>query len=250
MEQYFASHAGPLLAVFLAAFLQSITGFGLVMIMAPLLMMFYEPKFAVILVIIIASCGNISQALMLRKETRYKTILWLFIGSLAGQPVGYLMYHLFPSEAVRLWVNLIVLFSITLMLICHWKIRQCTRNTAITGAISGITSISSGIGGPPLLIYFARTDMTPAVLRATSISSSLRMEPLSIVMPWAASMSCLPSTRRCICCRLWLWALGWAISYFRISRRSSSEKFSSSSCMSSAAIRSIRFSQNRKYIEH
>ena len=170
MEQYFASHAGPLLAVFLAAFLQSITGFGLVMIMAPLLMMFYEPKFAVILVIIIASCGNISQALMLRKETRYKTILWLFIGSLAGQPVGYLMYHLFPSEAVRLWVNLIVLFSITLMLICHWKIRQCTRNTAITGAISGITSISSGIGGPPLLIYFASTDMTPAVLRATSIS--------------------------------------------------------------------------------
>lgn len=170
MEQYFASHAGPLLAVFLAAFLQSITGFGLVMIMAPLLMMFYEPKFAVILVIIIASCGNISQALMLRKETRYKTILWLFIGSLAGQPFGYLMYHLFPSEAVRLWVNLIVLFSITLMLICHWKIRQCTRNTAITGAISGITSISSGIGGPPLLIYFASTDMTPAVLRATSIS--------------------------------------------------------------------------------
>lgn len=55
MEQYLAAHAGPLMVVFVASFLQSITGFGLVMIMAPLLMMFYDPKFAVILVILIAS---------------------------------------------------------------------------------------------------------------------------------------------------------------------------------------------------
>ena len=38
------AHAGPMACVFLAAFLQSITGFGLVMVAVPLLMFFYEPK--------------------------------------------------------------------------------------------------------------------------------------------------------------------------------------------------------------
>lgn len=170
MEQYLAAHAGPLMVVFVASFLQSITGFGLVMIMAPLLMMFYDPKFAVILVILIASFGNLSQAVVLRKETAFHMILWLFVGSLAGQPLGHLFYRSFPSEFIRLWVNVIVLFSITTMLIANWKVRQCRRNTLITGAIAGVTSVSAGIGGPPLLIYFASTDMTPAVLRATSIT--------------------------------------------------------------------------------
>ena len=170
MEQYFAAHGGALMVVFIASFLQSITGFGLVMIMAPLLMLFYDPKFAVILVIIIASFGNISQAVMLRKETAFRTILWLFVGSLAGQPLGHLFYRSFPSEVIRLWVNVIVLFSITAMLLANWKVRQCRRNTLITGAVAGVTSVSAGIGGPPLLIYFASTDMPPSTLRATSIT--------------------------------------------------------------------------------
>ena len=50
MEHYLsgvAAHAGPTLAIFFAAFIQSITGFGLVIIAAPLLMFFYEPKLTV-----------------------------------------------------------------------------------------------------------------------------------------------------------------------------------------------------------
>ena len=43
------SHAGPIFCVFLAAFLQSITGSGLVMVAAPLLMFFYEPKLTIII---------------------------------------------------------------------------------------------------------------------------------------------------------------------------------------------------------
>lgn len=170
MGEYIAAHGSALMVVFIASFLQAITGFGLVMIMAPLLMMLYEPKFAVILVILIASFGNISQAVMLRKETAYRTIMWLFIGSLAGQPIGHLIYVYFPSEIIRLWVNAIVLFTITIMLIANWKVRQCRKNTLITGAVAGVTYVSAGIGGPPLLIYFASTDMTPSVLRATSIT--------------------------------------------------------------------------------
>lgn len=43
------AHAGPMACVFLAAFLQSITGFGLVMVAAPLLMFFYEPKLTIVI---------------------------------------------------------------------------------------------------------------------------------------------------------------------------------------------------------
>ena len=55
------AHAGPMACVFLAAFLQSITGFGLVMVAAPLLMFFYEPKLTIVIMFFLAACGNSTQ---------------------------------------------------------------------------------------------------------------------------------------------------------------------------------------------
>ena len=66
-----SSHTGPLLAIFFAAFLQAITGFGLVIVAAPLLMFFYDPKIVVPVMLLLACSGNTVQSFLMRKRRTF-----------------------------------------------------------------------------------------------------------------------------------------------------------------------------------
>ncbi len=166
----FSSHAGPLLAVFAASFLQSITGFGLVMVAAPLLMFFYDPRLVVLLVVLLASCGNSAQTLMLRRTARWDIVKRMFVGSLCSQPVGYFIYHTFPSEGIKLLVSVVILVSLTAMQFSRWRFHQTPRGDFIAGFLAGTMATTTGMAGPVLILYFAAAGMTPATLRATTIS--------------------------------------------------------------------------------
>jgi uncharacterized protein len=56
-------HLGPAFVIFFSAVLQSITGFGLVIVAAPLLMLFYDPKLTVPVMLLLACCANFAQGL-------------------------------------------------------------------------------------------------------------------------------------------------------------------------------------------
>ena len=95
MEHYLsgvAAHMGPTLAVFFAAFIQSITGFGLVIIAAPLLMFFYEPKLTVPVMLLLACSGNAAQGFLMRRQANFPLIRWMYLGMLVGQPIGFFFF--------------------------------------------------------------------------------------------------------------------------------------------------------------
>lgn len=52
------AHLAPAFVIFFSAVLQSITGFGLVIVAAPLLMIFYDPKLTVPIMLLLACCAN------------------------------------------------------------------------------------------------------------------------------------------------------------------------------------------------
>lgn len=83
-----SAHILPALAIFVAAFMQGITGFGLVIIAAPLLMLFYDPKQAILLMFVVGLFMSIMQAFLVRRDAQYKLIGVLFVGFLLAQPVG------------------------------------------------------------------------------------------------------------------------------------------------------------------
>ena len=170
MEHYLSgivAHMGPLLAIFFAAFIQSITGFGLVIIAAPLLMFFYEPKLTVPIMLLIACSSNAVQGFFMRREANLPLIRWMYLGMLAGQPVGFFFFTHVSNDALKVFINVIVLLSLLLMQISHRRIPECRRNTIITGMLSGFTAITTGMGGLPFLIYLAYATMPPNTFRAT-----------------------------------------------------------------------------------
>lgn len=170
MESYIAglaAHAGPLAAIFTAAFLQAVTGFGIVIVSAPLLMFFYEAKLVVPVMLMIASCGNFTQGLLNFRSANLRLVCLLFLGAIISQPLGFFVFDHVESDTLKLCINGFLILILASMQLTHRHIRECTRNSILTGMACGFTSITTGMSGPPLLIYLAYTKMEPAMFRAT-----------------------------------------------------------------------------------
>ena len=178
------SHAGPLFCVFLAAFLQSITGFGLVMVAAPLLMFFYEPKLTIIIMFCLAGCGNCAQLLLLRKQVNWQRIAELFCGALIGIPLGAVVFRQLPGEGLKAAVSIAILFTLVTMEFRRRRFEETRRNTIITGMLAGIMAMTTGMAGPPLVLYFAYTTMPQNVFRATCIGYFFFSNLGSLIALW------------------------------------------------------------------
>ena len=163
------SHAGQIFCVFLASFLQSVTGFGLVMVAAPLLMFFYEPKLTIVIMFCLAGCGNCAQLLLLWKEVNWQRIAELFCGALVGIPLGVTVFRQLPGNGLKVAVSIVILFTLVTMSFKRKRFEETRRNTIITGMLAGIMAMTTGMAGPPLVLYFAYTTMPQNVFRATCI---------------------------------------------------------------------------------
>ena len=159
------SHAGPLFCVFLAAFLQSITGFGLVMVAAPLLMFFYEPKFTIIIMFCLAVCG-----------------------ALAGIPLGVTVFRQLPGGGLRAAISVAILLTLVTMEFRRRRFEETRKNTILTGMLAGIMAMTTGMAGPPLVLYFAYTSMPQNVFRATCIGYFFFSNLGSLVALWVTGV--------------------------------------------------------------
>lgn len=161
------AHLAPAFVIFFSAVLQSITGFGLVIVAAPLLMIFYDPKLTMPIMLLLACCANFCQGLFALRTANLRLVFWLYLGVLCGQPLGFWAFDHASSAMLKVFISAIVLFSLGTMQALHLRIRERPRNSWITGIFSGFTSITAGMGGPPFLIYLAHSRMTVEVMRAT-----------------------------------------------------------------------------------
>ena len=182
------SHAGPIFCVFLAAFLQSVTGFGLVMVAAPLLMFFYEPKLTVIIMFFLAGCGNSVQLLLLWKQVNWLRIGELACGALVGIPLGLAIFRQLPEGGLKVAVSVVILFTLVTMELGRKRFEETRRNTVLTGTLAGIMAMTTGMAGPPLVLYFAYTTMPQNVFRATCIGYFFFSNLFSLVALWIAGV--------------------------------------------------------------
>lgn len=184
MEAYgmeLAAHVLPLLALFFAAFMQSITGFGLVMIASPLLMLFYDAKLSIELMMLISFIGNLTQAILLHRDTNWRMIGWLVLGALVSQPIGYLIFITLPSNTLKIVVSVVILLAISFLQMLHPRLRITPRHSIAVGLIAGVMATTTGISGPPIALYFAYASMAPRELRANCISYFLLSNAVAIM---------------------------------------------------------------------
>lgn len=159
----------PLLIVLLSAFVQAVTGTGLVILAAPMLMLFFGAKETVLITLIIATVSNTGQAYFVYKDANLHIVRYMIVGSFFGLPLGLLLYYGFSNAMLKITISVVVILFLVISYFLKIQFQETSRNSLLTGAFSGIFYTTTGMGGMPLILYTTHMPMTPSMMRGTAI---------------------------------------------------------------------------------
>lgn len=156
--------------VFAAGFIRGLTGFGLAVILVPLVNLVIPPEQTVLLAILM---GTLSGFLGFRGawancDKRITTTIT--VSAVAVTPLGlFLLFHT-PSDIARLAIAAIAVAAFVAVAIPRPPLPPPGKAPAIlTGIMAGLMGSFAGIPGPPVLYYFARDGVPPARTRDAMI---------------------------------------------------------------------------------
>ncbi|WP_287884525.1 MULTISPECIES: sulfite exporter TauE/SafE family protein [Paracoccus] len=155
-------------AVFGAAILRGLTGFGFALAAVPLMSLIIEPRMAVASTILLQVMIGFHDLLHLHGSYDRATVLRLSLGSMLGMPFGIAALALFDPDAGRLAIAAISLAGLGMML------RQPQRRVApgpgvtlAAGVLSGLFGSLAAMPGPPTVAYFVASGTPVARARAS-----------------------------------------------------------------------------------
>ncbi len=152
-----------------AAFVRGLTGFGMAIILVPLLGMLIAPGQAVVVGLILQLLiGPVGLGIILREAHRASA---LPIGALAmlATPLGMLALTLVSPDVARLLIAIIALAAFALMLLPQHAAghRPGPAMISATGVASGILTGFAAMPGPPVVPFYLRQQIAPGEARAS-----------------------------------------------------------------------------------
>jgi len=169
-------------ATFFASTVQAMTGFafGLLATSAFLLMLNSAGAIHLVIIITLIMCLYIWPKI--RHDISKPYMIWLSLGSLAGFPIGILVYKMMDLQSLKLAVAIFILILTAQM---SWQMFKGNRKapgspdvikkdskamTAFVGIVSGTLSTCLAMPGPVVMIYLSRSQLTKDQIRATILS--------------------------------------------------------------------------------
>lgn len=199
--------------VLLAACLHAATGFGFSILAVPLLLLLHQPLVAVQINLILAV---LLSAMMIPQVARNVDMLLfrrLAVSGLIGVPLGIGSILVMQPDQLKLAIALLTLVFLAALLLQVRFARNRSRDV-VCGALAGAFTSSIGMGGIPLLVYFAGADVPKAVVRGTVLAFFVFAYGLSLIAQlWNASdrsqviwfsVSLVPEAFLGILCGNWL----------------------------------------------
>ena len=166
-------------AVLVGGLLQSATGTGFAMIGAPILTAVYGPQASVAT---LAVLGPVVSALVLgeirRPEILRRTAVLLTLAGIPGMVVGVLVLRHAPVDVLKVLVALAVLAGVVVI----GRGAKVRGSAAGPGFLSGVLATSTGLSGPPMVLYLLGYRARPAEVRDTLAAVFLATGLLTIVV--------------------------------------------------------------------
>ncbi|GAB2794211.1 sulfite exporter TauE/SafE family protein [Halomonas shantousis] len=141
-------------SLFLGAFVQRATGFGLAVIGAPLLLML-EPRLVPVVLVMFGLLVSLMMAGRYRHEIRLDAIGMALVGRLPGNALGAWLLLAVPLAVLEHLIAAIVLIAVAVSLL-RFSLPVNRLSLFIAGVVSGVFGTVSGIGGPPIALLMHR----------------------------------------------------------------------------------------------
>jgi hypothetical protein len=142
-----------------AGFIRGFTGFGAAMIMIPGLAFAMPPAAAVTIMIVIGLVNAPQLVVPAWSAARWRDIGPMSAAAVIGTPIGLAFLAEVPPDVARRVIGAMVTLCALAMLagVAYRGRRTMVRNTAI-GLVAGLAHGSTGIGGPPMVLYLLGSD--------------------------------------------------------------------------------------------
>lgn len=160
--------AGAAAMTFGAAYVRGLTGFGMAIILVPLLGLIVSPGEAVVLGILLQLLiGPVGLRVIFADADR-KSALTIAAFAMAATPVGIWLLKQTTPDFARLLIAAIAIGAFLLILLPQKPgFRPGPKETTATGIVSGILTGFAAMPGPPVVPYYLRQQIAPSTARAS-----------------------------------------------------------------------------------
>jgi uncharacterized membrane protein YfcA len=139
--------------VLVASTAQTLVGFGFALISVPIFVTVLDVKDTVALVTLL---GVLNSAIVARHawhHVPWRTVSWMFVGSLVGLPLGLAVLLLAPQEALRFGVG-VTTIVMAAALTSGLRLGDSSVGRELgVGVVSGVLNTSTSMNGPPIVLY-------------------------------------------------------------------------------------------------
>ena len=171
------------LTVFVAAFVQGSVGIGFALIAAPVLGVL-EPSLLPVTVLILMIPLNMLVSHNERSHIEWSSVSWVTFGRFLGTFLGVWLIVVLATDQLKMAVGVFTILAAAIALFMP-KFTPNKKLSINVGVVTGITETSTGIGGPPLALYYQFA--SAPVLRSSVAVCFLFGELLSLVFLAAAN---------------------------------------------------------------
>ncbi len=154
-------------AVFIAAFMQIVAGFGFALLAVPLMTLAIEPKIAVVVSTLTGIFVTSWQAYKDRDVADKVLVRRMTIGAYVGMPLGLLVFVSVNDDVLRFLLGIAVLIAVVLLAMRVNLHHVGPRLDYGSGFVSGVLATSLSTNGPPLVFVLQARQLSAVTFRAT-----------------------------------------------------------------------------------
>ena len=176
--------AAVVASVLVGAVLQSATGFGFALVTAPVLFGVFAPGEALTILVLLA--GTLSTLVLFSEgrdlAVRRGDVARLIAWGLPGLVAGVLLLRAVQKPVLQVAVGVAVIGAALLEVRRTAYAGSGTKPwpVAPVGLVSGALTTTTGVNGPPMLMYFLRSGADPHEIRDSLAAAFLLYMPLSV----------------------------------------------------------------------
>lgn len=154
-------------AVFIAAIMQIIAGFGFALLGLPLMTLVIDPKIAVVVTALTGVLVTSWQAIRSRADADRVLVRRLTTAAYVGMPFGLLVFIEVNDDVLRLLLGIAVLLAVVMLALRLNMHHAGPRFDYAAGFVSGVLNTSLSTNGPPLVFSLQARQLSAVTFRAT-----------------------------------------------------------------------------------
>lgn len=153
--------------IFLASFIQGVTGFGFALLAVPLLSYILPLKSIVPLVVFYSLVTNLFILKETRNNIKLNEIRWVIIFGIIGIPAGVYFLKVIDVNILKILIGtLILITTVAMMRGFKIKMKNEVLSSGIAGFLSGFLNGSISMSGPPVVIFLTNRGSNKDTFRA------------------------------------------------------------------------------------